>query len=420
MFMHFFLHFYSGEKTSGISNPKRTAAVKTATPLVRSQPQYSSLAILERDNDMSYKVSSTNNGVSGKEKILEEYQDDEDIASIIATMEASSAKTATAVKSDTTVPLNTIEKITKVEKLEIIQKDKQVPTRKTSAPVAGPSADGWGSAFKSSGIGANKIKKSGKGLSMAKPLITKKNVSSTSLIDIAESTDREKRDIGLAITRSFDDLKQIGRLKRDLMAQQLEGVSSIKKTSSNNILSMSIEDFPSLDVLPPPQKATNGNNSRSRDSTIPVPPTLPPGLSIEQRNESIKAFVEEVRRKKELDQASSSSSEKDSQRNASSADTKDSKNSTKKISNENGIGWAKTGGHTEKIDAISNSSVSSVSNIDYPSLAPSTQSTSSGVNTLKWGEKPPPPPPKTASDLLLAKKNKAASKIKNQQDDRIR
>jgi hypothetical protein len=355
---------------------------------------------------MSYKVSNTSNGASGKEKIIEECQVDKEIDSLLANT------TTNALKSDATMPLNTVEKISQVEKSEIILKGKQVPARKISGPVVGPS-DGWGSAFKSSGIGA-KIKKPAKGLSMAKPLTINKIPSSNSLVDIAESIDREKRDVGLAITRSFDDLKQIGRLQRDLMAQQLEEVPS-KRISSNSNLSMSIEDFPSLDVIPPPppppQKATNGKNSSSygsssRDSTIPVPPTLPPGLSIEQRNESIKAFVEEVRRKKELDQASSSSSEKDCKSSTSSTDTK----TTKKNSN----GWAKTGGVTEKVDAISNKSISSISNVDYPSLSQmkSTQSTSN-TDILKWGEKPPPPPPKSASDLLLAKKKKAANKIKN-------
>lgn len=379
--------------------------VKTANPVIRSQPQYASLAVLERDNDMSYKVSNTSIGASGKEKIIEECQVSKEIDSLLA-------NTTMTSNSDETLPLNTVEKIPQVKKSEIILRGKQVPAPKVSGPVVGPSADGWGSAFKSSGIGA-KMKKPTKGLSMAKPFTIKKNPSSNSLIDIAESIDREKRDVGLAITRSFDDLKQIGRLQRDLMAQQLEEVPS-KRISSNRNLSMSIEDFPSLDVLPPPpppQKATNGKNSSSYgsssiDSTIPVPPTLPPGLSIEQRNESIKAFVEEVRRKKELDQFSSSSSEKDCKSKTSSTDTKTTKNKSNN--------WAKTGGVTENVDAISNKSVSSISDVDYPSLSQMkiTQSTSN-IDILKWGEKPPPPPPKSASDLLLAKKNKAANKIKN-------
>lgn len=375
---------------------------------------------------MSYKVSSTSNGVTGKEKTIEECEPDGSETFLKVTEVVPIVETEKKIKRVVTEPLEIVEKIAKVDRSENIQKEKKVSSQKNSVTVAGPSAGGWGSAFKSSGIGATNLKKPGKGLSLAKPLITKKNSSSPSLIDIAESIDRGKKDMSIAITRSFDDLKQIGRLQRDLMAQQLQEVPSTKN-NSNSHLSLSLEDLSSLSSMPPPapeQKAPNGNNNStygnsSRDGielSMPAPPTLPPGLSVEQRNESIKAFVEEVRRKKALDQNSTSSSEKDSKTDTIIDDTNNTKGSSKKKSNESGIGWAKTGGVTEKIDVNANSSVSSISNIDYPSLAPkvrSTQLASNNVEIPKWGEKPSPPIPKSASDLLLAKKNKAANKIKN-------
>ena len=352
--------------------------------------------------------------------------------------------------------------------------------KKSSAPAL----DGWGTAIKTVGIGAP-VKKAVTGLSLAKPI---KKSSTSSSVGKIESTG------GAAVTtsRSFDDLKQIGRYQRDLEEQhqlQLDAgmqlqLEAKKSHSEKKEASFGVDDFPVLGgygrsgSAPHPHssinsKHSNNNYSNSSSSSSGGAESIgtgsAPALSVEQRNENIRAFVQEARMKKALNSPpldvdlydsdpyayddgsyggsnyfdgvnsniSSSSSkvhEKEKEKEKSSGTGNGMEKSAARVGN-----WTKMGGVSaapvpvpasndddeyEFFDYTQSTAPISFNDSDYPSLGPgppkkdvNVRSNGNGKNTAAALASGISRPAKTAADLLLAKKEKTNKRIGNLTQD---
>lgn len=360
-------------------------------PPVRNQPQYSSLAVLSRDDSVSYKVegSGVGNSVRGAAAMEEE---DDSAERDLEEREAAEMALALAQieKLESGVPMETESNVKVAEVAKKKEKEKKVSKKSTAA---GP-VDGWGSAFKAVGIGAT-IKKPGKGLSLAKPF---KKVPSSTSADSIMGLGLDVKEAAVAPSRSFDDLKQMGRLHRDYedQLQYSEKTSSsmdYTKREREVQRAFCADDFPALNTIPPVPVSGSAiglgyhkknDNSSSADDATPPPPPPPPGLSVEQRNENIRAFVADSK----LRQAASSSS-------LSSAGNGEGNRADP--SNGSTGNWTKMGGVTvpptasasgdypglgsEYQDYTAPSATPfSFSASDYPSLGPGPGSSSSGAN----------------------------------------
>lgn len=329
-------------------------------PIVRSQPQYCSLSLLSRDDSVSYKVLGGKSGnmiekgmIKGFNNVADE--DDEEgetekleLALALAQIESLEAnqgisETENQISNNEEENLKSIETV--APKVKKIKSEKKMANKSTAST---PSA-GWGVAIKSTGLSAP-LPKKGKGLSLAKPIIMKKVVSSDSLSNAVTGNRGDE----IITNRSFDDLKQIGRYARDLEEEQY-GSSSIKSDNKSNAkqqqqqhqqqqqqLSFSIDDFPTLgsnasvlsansrNVVSPylmtgssnmdtdsheygssnSNSISNNNmkeyydDSTGEDYQYSAPAVSPPPvLSVEQRNANIRAFVLETRLNKEREAA---------------------------------------------------------------------------------------------------------------------
>ena len=358
-------------------------------PPVRNQPQYSSLAVLSRDDSVSYKVegSGVGNSVRGAAAMEEE---DDSAERDLEEREAAEMALALAQieKLESGVPMETESNVKVAEVAKKKEKEKKVSKKSTAA---GP-VDGWGSAFKAVGIGAP-IKKPGKGLSLAKPF---KKVPSSTSADSIMGLGLDVKEAAVAPSRSFDDLKQMGRLHRDYedQLQYSEKTSSsmdYTKREREVQRAFCADDFPALNTIPPVPVSGSAiglgyhkknDYSSSADDATPPPP--PPGLSVEQRNENIRAFVADSK----LRQAASSSS-------LSSAGNGEGNRADP--SNGSTGNWTKMGGVTvpptasasgdypglgsEYQDYTAPSATPfSFSASDYPSLGPGPGYSSSGAN----------------------------------------
>lgn len=411
-----------------------------AAPPVRAQPQYSSLAVLSRDDSVSYKVEGSGNSVRNAPLCME---DDDSAMHGLDDREAADMALALAQIERLESGILIAEDIGGKVAETVKKKEKKVIKKSTAA---GP-VDGWGSAFKAVGIGAP-LKKPGKGLSLAKPF--KKVSSSTSADSIIGLYVKEA---AVAPSRSFDDLKQMGRLHRDQEDQYQytsEATSdTMDYTKRERERAFCADDFPALNSIPPVPGSSNGlNYSRKIDSSSSsigdpshiagFPP--PPGLSVEQRNENIRAFVAESK----LRQAVSSSSISDNLGIHGEGVKADASNgSSQGIAGSSGghsVNWTKMGGVTvpppasgsadypalgaESLDSSSSSAIPfSFTDSDYPSLGPGPgSSTTSGANKKNGkGQKNystaaalssnASVSPKTSEDFLAAKKEKVAKKM---------
>ena len=139
------------------------------------------------------------------------------------------------------------------------------------------------------------------------------------------------KESGVSTSRSFDDLKQIGRLQRDMDEQYyMESNQAVKEDVSKKGREYSQNDYPALGV----GKGTgagniggvggntvynnlnySGKSDNSSISAASLPPPPGVGLSVEQRNENIRAFVAEAKLKKAL---SSGQLARDSENSSSS------------------------------------------------------------------------------------------------------
>ena len=326
-------------------------------PVVRNQPQYSSLSLLSRDDSDSYialggkgekgimKGSINRNGFIdvGEENGNKDDDDDtEELALALAQIESLEATqgislTENQISSTEEENLKSIEIV--APKVKKIKSEKKI----TNKNIASTPSGGWGVAIKSSGLSAP-LPKKGKGLSLAKPVIIRKVVSSESLLNAITGSRGEE----IVTNRSFDDLKQIGRYARDLEEEQY-GNNSVKSDNKSNAKQhqqqqqqqqqpFSIDDFPTLgsntSVLSAKNKNvassfftagssnidndsrehgnsnTNSNmkeyydESTGEDYQYSAPAVSPPpALSVEQRNANIRAFVLESRLNKEREAA---------------------------------------------------------------------------------------------------------------------
>ena len=459
---------------------------------MRSQPLYTSLSVLSRDDSSIYKVAGSNNS----NRSLASLSDTEDThftsADQLAHQEAAALALAVAQieemelvdQSNYNVDLQDDVEV-EVE-VEVKQADQSVIAKpmkekkevKKIKKSSAPALDGWGTAIKTVGIGAP-VKKAVTGLSLAKPI---KKSSTSSSIGKIESTG------GAAVTtsRSFDDLKQIGRYQRDLeerhqlqfdagMQQQHEAK---KSHSEKKEASFGVDDFPVLGgsvrsgSAPHPHSSTNSKHSNSNSSSSGGVESMGTGsapvLSVEQRNENIRAFVQEARMKKALNSPPLDVDLYDSDpytyddgsyggsnyfdgvnSNISSSSSKvQEKEKEKEKSSENGNGmeksvarvgnWTKMGGVSaapvpvpasnddeyEFFDYTQSTAPISFSDSDYPSLGPgppkkdyNARSNGNGKYTAAALASGISRPAKTAADLLLAKKEKTNKRIGNLTQD---
>jgi hypothetical protein len=420
-------------------------------PPLRNQPQYSSLAVLSRDDSVSYKVEGSGSGsgssVRGAALMREE---DESAVSDLEDREAAEMALALAQieRLESGMPM---EAENDVKEAEIAKKKEKKKVLKKST-AAGP-VDGWGSAFKAVGIGAPS-KKPGKGLSLAKPF---KKVSSSTSADSIMGLGLDVKEAAVAPSRSFDDLKQMGRLHRDYgdQLQYSEKTSDstdyTRKEREREIQkAFCADDFPALNMIPPvpvPGSAIGLSYHRKNDKTSSSTadssfagnaPPPPPGLSVEQRNENIRAFVAESK----LRQAASSSS-------LSSLDHLGGNGDGARADPSNGSiqgsgNWTKMGGVTVPPSASASASSDypalgteyqnytsatpfSISDSEYPSLGPGPGSSISGANkkdskgrtnysaaAALSGNGSALVSTKSSEDFLAAKKEKVAKKMSAQ------
>lgn len=431
------------------ANSKEVGSTPGPTP-VRTQPQYSSLAVLSRDDSVSYKVEGSGSGNSVRGAVFMGDEDDR-AGSDLEDREAAEMALALAqierLESGAPIEAENAVKVVEIAK----KKEKKVLKKSTAAaPV-----DGWGSAFKAVGIGAPN-KKPGKGLSLAKPF---KKVTSSTSSDSIVGLGLGVKEAAVAPSRSFDDLKQMGRLHRDYEDQlqysekTSDALDYTKKEREKEIQkAFCADDFPALNTTPPVPGSAIGlgyqrkddNSSSTGDSFFPgntSPPPPPPGLSVEQRNENIRAFVAESK----LRQAASSSSLSSSDFLGGNGDgvRADPSNSTTQ-SNGN---WTKMGGVTVPPPASAPASSDypalgadyqnytaatpfSFSDSDYPSLGPGPGSSSSGATKKDSKGRPnysaaaavsgngsALTSAKSSEDFLAAKKEKVAKKMLAQIQD---
>jgi hypothetical protein len=416
-------------------------------PPLRNQPQYTSLAILSRDDSVSYKVEGSGSGsgssVRGAALMGEE---DESAVSDLEDREAAEMALALAQieRLESGMPM---EAENDVKEAEIAKKKEKKKVLKKS--TAAGAVDGWGSAFKAVGIGAPS-KKPGKGLSLAKPF---KKVPSSTSADSIMGLGLDVKEAAVAPSRSFDDLKQMGRLHRDYgdQLQYSEKTSDstdyTRKEREREIQkAFCADDFPALNMIPPvpvtgsaiglSYRRKNDKSSSTADSSfVGNTPPPPPGLSVEQRNENIRAFVAESK----LRQVASSSSLSSLDHlggNGDGARADPSNGSSQSSGN-----WTKMGGVTAPPSASATSDYPalgteyqnytsatpfSISDSDYPSLGPGPGS-STGANkkdnkgrtnysaaAALSGNGSALVSPKSSEDFLAAKKEKVAKKMSAQ------
>lgn len=454
---------------------------------VRTQPQYSSLAVLARDDSVSYKIAGSNRNQSAAveyDAAVDEEEDDEAVAMAIALSQINQLEVGVKT-SDEEVP-------NKYEVKEMIMKDtkdvKEMREKKEKKvikkSVAASAVDGWGSAFKAVGIGAP-IKKQVTGLSLAKPI--KKAVSSA---NVGKFVDANVKESVVPSSRSFDDLKQIGRRQRDMDEQYyMESNQVVKEDVPKKGREYSQSDYPALGVGKSAGIGNGGgagggssavynnlNYSGKSDNSSISATSLPPpsgiGLSVEQRNENIRAFVAEAKLKKALSSgqlardteisSSSFAGESTGGFDYGSHDSfpyhfSDSNGYGKGNGNSNGNGsvsgggaghsngssntggnavnWTKMGGVSavpppppaEKLSSFDYHTIEApidFSDSEYPSLGPGP-----GMGSNTWGQKENKKMnysaaglsagkfSKTPEDLLAAKKEKAAKKITTSMQD---
>ena len=347
--------------------------------------------------------------------------------------------------------------------------------KKVKKPSA-PALDGWGSAFQAVGIGAP-VKKAATGLSLAKPV--KKSTAATSAPKVSNTGTAAAP---VTTSRSFDDLKQIGRYQRDLEEQQqlqLNGAIqhlAKKSQSERKEASFCVDDFPVLGVTgrsgsaPHPHSSANSNNNGS-SGVESVGTGSASALSVEQRNENIRAFVQEARMKKALnsppldidlydsdpytyDDGShggsnyfdgvnsnyNSSSSRENENEIEKEKGKGKGSGTEKITARVG-NWTKMGGVSAApappstadndfefdysqapVPTFRNAPPISFSDSDYPSLGPGppkkeSNGTGNGKYTAAALASGVSRPLKSAADLLLAKKEKTNKKLGNLAQD---
>jgi hypothetical protein len=431
------------------STDSKEAGSTPGPPPVRNQPQYSSLAVLSRDDSVSYKVEGSGSGsgssVRGAALMGEE---DEIAVSDLEDREAAEIALALAQieRLESGIPM---EAENDVKVAEIAKKkEKKKVLKKSAAAVPGP-VDGWGSAFKAVGIGAPS-KKLGKGLSLAKPF---KKVPSSTSADSIMGLGLDVKEAAVAPSRSFDDLKQMGRLHRDYgdqlqYSEKTNDSTDYTRKEREIQKALCAEDFPALNMIPPVlgpasaiglsyhRKNDNSSSSTADSSYAGNAPPPPPGLSVEQRNENIRAFVAESK----LRQAASSSSLSSLDPlggNGEGARADPSKSSSQGCGN-----WTKMGGVTVLHSAsasndylalgaeyqnYTSATPFSISDSDYPSLGPGPGSSISGANkkdskgrtnysaaAALSGNGSALVPTKSSEDFLAAKKEKVAKKLSAQ------
>ena len=364
---------------------------------------------------------------------------------------------------------------------QLMKEKKEIKkVKKSSAPAL----DGWGTAIKAVGIGAP-VKKAVTGLSLAKSI---KKSSTSSSVDKIGNTGGA----GAAVTtsRSFDDLKQIGRYQRDLEEKhqlQLDAgmqLDAKKSHSEKKEASFSVDDFPVLGgtgrsgSAPHPHSSNNSkhsdnNYSSSSGGVESMGTGSASALSVEQRNENIRAFVQEARMKKAVNSPpldvdlydsdpytyddgsyggsnyfdgvnsniNSSSSkvhekEKEKEKEKSSGTGNGIEKSAPRVGN-----WTKMGGVSaapvpvsasndddeyEFFDYTQSTAPISFSDSDYPSLGPGPPKKDNNVRSNGNGNGKYTAaalasgisrPAKSAADLLLAKKEKTNKRIGNLTQD---
>ena len=386
-------------------------------PVVRNQPQYSSLSLLSRDDSDSYKVLggkgergimkgsvNINKFISVGDESGNKDDDDEteELALALAQIQSLEATqgispTENQINSDEDENLKSIETV--APKVKKIKSEKKIANKNTASTPSG----GWGVAIKSSGLSAP-LPKKGKGLSLAKPVIIRKVVSSESLLNAVTGSRGEE----IITNRSFDDLKQIGRYARDFEEEQY-GSNNAKSDNKSNAKQQqqqqqqqqpfSIDDFPTLgsntSVFNTKNKnvassfftagsgnidndsrdhGTSNSNSNSNmkeyydestgeDYQYSAPAVSPPpALSVEQRNANIRAFVLESRLNKEREAAaaaiasanSSMKFEKDSIVSNSNDDYHRNHHNSNTTSNGNGNGTINEKNSNDKVSSSSN------------------------------------------------------------------
>lgn len=460
---------------------RKESKAAPAVPPVRAQPSYSSLSVLSRDDSSMYKVAGSSNSNRSLASLCdsenttltpaERLEHDEAAAVALAVaqieemelIEQSSSNVEGESEAEVEVKQAGIPVIPK-----LVKEKKEVKKVKKSSALA---LDGWGSAIQAVGIGAP-VKKAVTGLSLAKPI--KKAAATASLSKVSNSAP------AVTTSRSFDDLKQIGRYQRDLEEQQqlqLDAEMQLESKRSHSVkkeASFCADDFPVLGGVarsgsaPHPHSSTNSKYSSNQSSSGVESTGLgsASALTVEQRNENIRAFVQEARMKKALNSppldidlydsepysyddesyggsnyfdgvnsnysSSSKGNDKEKGRDDASWTGTGAEKSTARVGN-----WTKMGGVSaapappsdaedeyEFIDYTKFSAPISFNDSDYPSLGPGppkkpngTKSNGNGKYTAAALASGVSRPAKSAVDLLLAKKDKTNKKIANLSED---
>jgi hypothetical protein len=455
---------------------RKESKAAPAVPPVRAQPSYSSLSVLSRDDSSMYKVAGSSNSNRSLASLCdsensaltpaERLENDEAAAVALAVAQIEEMElidqSSSNVEGESEVDVEVKQAGKSVIPKPVKEKKEVKKVKKSSAlPL-----DGWGSAIQAVGIGAP-VKKVVTGLSLAKPI--KKAAAAASVSKVSNSAP------AVTQSRSFDDLKQIGRYQRDLEEQQqlqLDAemqLESKRSHSEKKEPSFGVDDFPVLGgagrsgSAPHPHSSTNSKYSSSSGVESMCVGSAS-SLTVEQRNENIRAFVQEARMKKALNSPpldidlydsepysyddgsyggsnyfdginsnySSSSRGNDKEKGKSDASGTGAEKSTARVGN-----WTKMGGVSaapappsdaedeyEFIDYTKYAAPISFNDSDYPSLGPGPPKKANGVKSNGNGKYTAAAltsgisrPAKSAADLLLAKKEKTNKKIANLVED---
>ena len=451
---------------------RKESKAAPAVPPVRAQPSYSSLSVLSRDDSSMYKVAGSSNSNRSLASLCdsensaltpaERLENDEAAAVALAVAQIEEMElidqSSSNVEGESEVEIEVKQAGQSVIPKPVKEKKEVKKVKKSSALAL----DGWGLAIQAVGIGAP-VKKAVTGLSLAKPI--KKAAATASVSKVSNSAP------AVTQSRSFDDLKQIGRYQRDIEEQQQLQVDaemqleSKRSHSEKKEASFGVDDFPVLGgagrsgSAPHPHSSANSKYSSS-SGVESMGVGSASALTVEQRNENIRAFVQEARMKKALNSPpldidlydsepysyddgnyggsnyfdgvnsnySSSSRGNDKEKGKGDGAEK----STARVGN-----WTKMGGVSaapvppsdaddeyEFIDYTKFSAPISFNDSDYPSLGPGPPKKPNGVKSNGNGKYTAAAlasgisrPAKSAADLLQAKKEKTNKKIANLVED---